>query len=320
MFSATASASGAMRLAMPVSTLPAPTSAKRVTPPSPGQPLHALAPAHPAGDLLDQQAADRVGVEGRPGGDVGHQRRARRAGSSPRPAPRPSRRRPAASAGSGRAPRRSAGWRGRPVPWPSRSPGPPPPCRRRSPHCRRCCRWRPRRRRPSEPAAAAASARATSLLGPISEAMAPAPTGTARCMAWPRSFSSRAVSARLIAPAAARAEYSPRRVAGDEGGAGRCRRRTRASSAAHHRQAHRHQRRLGVLGQGQLVARALAHQLEELLAQGVVDLLEHLAGGGEGVGQVGAHADGLAALAGKEEGEAHEAGVSRRCRIRGGEG
>ena len=35
----------------------------------------------------------------------------------------------------------------------------------------------------SEPAAAAASARARSVFGPISEAMAPSPTGTARCMA-----------------------------------------------------------------------------------------------------------------------------------------
>ena len=59
------------------------------------------------------------------------------------------------------------------------------------------------------PAFAAASASARSVFGPISEAMAPWPTGTARCMAWPRSFSSRAVSDRLIAPAAASAEYSP---------------------------------------------------------------------------------------------------------------
>ena len=61
----------------------------------------------------------------------------------------------------------------------------------------------------SDPAAAAASARARSVLGPISEAIAPCPTGTARCIAWPRSFSSRAVSDSEIAPAAASAEYSP---------------------------------------------------------------------------------------------------------------
>ena len=39
--------------------------------------------------------------------------------------------------------------------------------------------------------------------------MAPTPTGTASCMAVPRMRSSLAVSARLIAPAAHSAEYSP---------------------------------------------------------------------------------------------------------------
>ena len=45
---------------------------------------------------------------------------------------------------------------------------------------------------------------------PSRAAIAPSPTGTAACMARPRIFKSRAVSARLRAPAAARAEYSPR--------------------------------------------------------------------------------------------------------------
>ena len=36
--------------------------------------------------------------------------------------------------------------------------------------------------------------------------------------------------------------------------------------------------------------------------QGFVHFLEHLARGGEGGGEVAAHADGLAALAGKDEG------------------
>lgn len=39
--------------------------------------------------------------------------------------------------------------------------------------------------------------------------MAPCPTGTASCMAWPRKRKSRAVSPRLSAPAAQSAEYSP---------------------------------------------------------------------------------------------------------------
>ena len=61
----------------------------------------------------------------------------------------------------------------------------------------------------SAPTAAAASASATSVFGPISAAMAPSPTGTARCIASPRRRSSRAVSASVSAPAAASAEYSP---------------------------------------------------------------------------------------------------------------
>ena len=39
--------------------------------------------------------------------------------------------------------------------------------------------------------------------------MAPTPTGTAFCMAWPRVRNSRAASAMVKAPAAASAEYSP---------------------------------------------------------------------------------------------------------------
>jgi hypothetical protein len=41
------------------------------------------------------------------------------------------------------------------------------------------------------------------------------------------------------------------------------------------------------------------------LAEGVVDFLEYLAGDGEVVGEGLAHADGLTALAGKEERERH---------------
>ena len=59
-FSGAASASGAMRLTMPDSTLPAPASAKRVDAALARQPQHALAPAHAAGDLFDQQPADRL--------------------------------------------------------------------------------------------------------------------------------------------------------------------------------------------------------------------------------------------------------------------
>ncbi len=70
-------------------------------------------------------------------------------------------------------------------------------------------------------------------------------------------------------------------------------------------QAHAHQGRLGVLGEGQVFGGPFAHQLGEVLPQGLVHLLKSLARGGEGVGELQAHADGLAALARKGEGETH---------------
>ncbi len=93
-------------------------------------------------------------------------------------------------------------------------------------------------------------------------------------------------------------------MAGDEGGLGDLDAEFRLERP-HRRQAHRHQRRLGVLGEGEVLDRTFLHQPEQSLIQRVVDFLEHLAGGREGLGQLGAHADSLAALAGKGEGEAH---------------
>ena len=58
-------------------------------------------------------------------------------------------------------------------------------------------------------AASAQIASACAISAPSSAAMAPSPAGTARCMVWPRSFSSRAASGIEKAPAAASAEYSP---------------------------------------------------------------------------------------------------------------
>ena len=62
----------------------------------------------------------------------------------------------------------------------------------------------------SSPAASAAMSATSSRARPSTAAMAPSPTGTARCMASPRRFSSRAAAARSNVPAAASAEYSPR--------------------------------------------------------------------------------------------------------------
>ena len=204
---------------MPVSTLPAPTSAKRVTPPSPAS--HSMLSRQRTRPVTCSTSSRRIasGSMRRPGGDVGDQRRARRGDRRRPPGPRPSRRPPAASAGSGtgaetfsgiaRAPsslafsmaavdRRlvagdhhlagvvvvgddaDADRRRRPRP-------PPRPARRRS-----WARSAPPSR-PRPPARPAASP------GRAASAAAPCRPG-------------------VSAPAAARAEYSPRRVAGDEGG------------------------------------------------------------------------------------------------------
>ena len=72
-----------------------------------------------------------------------------------------------------------------------------------------------------------------------------------------------------------------------------------------HRHANRHQRGLGVLGQGEHIVRALEHELGQVLLQRLVDLAEDLARLGEGRGQFLAHADGLGALPRKHVCPAH---------------
>ena len=52
----------------------------------------------------------------------------------------------------------------------------------------------------------------------------------------------------------------------------------------------------------QLLPGSFEHQPGEAKFQGFVDLFEHFASGGEGGGEIAAHADGLAALAWKDEG------------------
>ena len=80
----------------------------------------------------------------------------------------------------------------------------------------------------------------------------------------------------------------------------------------HHRQAHRHQRRLGVLGQGQLQLRPLEHQPRQPLLQRLVDLLERLARRRKGFRQRPPHADGLRPLPRKHEGRAHACDIPAR--------
>ena len=105
--------------------------------------------------------------------------------------------------------------------------------------------------------------------------MAPAPTGTAFCMAWPRMRSSRAVSAMREGAGGGQRRIFAERMAGDER---RVAREIEAGLGLQHaqgRERHRHQRRLGVLGQRQRVGRALPHERGELLAERRVDLVEH---------------------------------------------
>ena len=68
---------------------------------------------------------------------------------------------------------------------------------------------------------------------------------------------------------------------------------------AQHRDGIRHDRRLGVFRQGQLILGAFRHHLEKVLAQSVVDFLEDLAGHRAGRGEFGTHADFLASLSRK---------------------
>ena len=63
----------------------------------------------------------------------------------------------------------------------------------------------------------------------------------------------------------------------------------------------RHDRRLRIFREPQVLVRPVAHQAEEVLSERFVDLVEDVARGAAGLGQSGAHADGLAALSRKKE-------------------
>ena len=98
---------------------------------------------------------------------------------------------------------------------------------------RRHCRWRPRRPRPAPARLRRPRARA-SISRPSSAAIAPSPTGTAFCIAWPRRFSSRAASATDSAAGRGQRRIFAERMAGDIGdvrGRGRTRPRLRARAS-----------------------------------------------------------------------------------------
>ena len=58
----------------------------------------------------------------------------------------------------------------------------------------------------------------------------------------------------------------------------------------------RHDRRLRIFGELELLVRTFAHQPEQVLAERLVDLVEHILRGPARVGERRAHPDRLAAL------------------------
>ena len=71
------------------------------------------------------------------------------------------------------------------------------------------------------------------------------------------------------------------------------------------RERYRHQRRLGIFGQLQGLARTIPDDGGELLAEGLIDLVENHPRHGKGVGQRLAHANRLGALARKRKCSCH---------------
>ena len=71
------------------------------------------------------------------------------------------------------------------------------------------------------------------------------------------------------------------------------------------RERYRHQGRLGIFGQGELILGPLPHHLGQRLTERLIDLGKHGARRRVGLGELGAHADRLAPLPGKNEGNAH---------------
>ena len=108
------------------------------------------------------------------------------------------------------------------------------------------------------------------------------------------------MSASEKAPAAHSAEYSPSEWPATKAA---CLATLNAArfEDANDRHRHGHQRRLGVFGQPQRFVRPFEHDGRELAPERRVDLVEHRSRLGKGVGKLLAHADGLAALAGKGE-------------------
>ena len=129
-------------------------------------------------------------------------------------------------------------------------------------------------------------------------AIAPAPTGTASCIAWARKRTSGSASAKSSAPAATSARVLAERMAGDDGR--RVVRLVQPGAIAGDAGGEHH--RLGVGGEVELILRTLADQPGDVDAERGRGLRERLAHG-RVIAPCVEHADGLRALTGKDEGE-----------------
>ena len=74
----------------------------------------------------------------------------------------------------------------------------------------------------------------------------------------------------------------------------------------------RHDRRLGIFGELELVLRPVPHQPEQVLAERLIDFVENVVRGSARFGERGAHADRLAALPGKMNARIFAPAMNRR--------
>ena len=231
-------------------------------------PGHAFAPAHRAGHLLDQRRPDRVRIGERRAPHIGDERHAPARwiahlgeGLRHRVGRRLHQR---AMEGRGDRQQHGAAWRRAALAMRDRPLDRRLVRRRRRPG-RRHCRWRPRRPRPAR--RRAAIARGGSKIE-AEQRRHGALARPARPSAWRRRGCAAAARYRAMREAAGGGERRifAERMAGDEGGVALAGRDPpRASSTRNDGQADRHQRRLGIVGERQLVLRTLPHDGRELL-------------------------------------------------------
>ena len=119
------------------------------------------------------------------------------------------------------------------------------------------------------------------------------------------------------APRSGKRGVFAKRMAGDEGSALLEPPGALGLERANHGDRDRHERGLRVPGERELALLTLEHEAGKALAEGLVDLLKHRAGGRKRIVKVAAHADRLGALTGEDDGRRHAGGfrpsASRSC-------